>query len=139
MSLLYISKVYLFMSLPYIPKIYLFISLPYIPINTPPSTQPNQQTRRHPYRYAIIHQYYTAISVACLIYILSEYSHTKFKFNCTFLETFNTLRTGLLNCLNARSRGLKFRHRASCIQGQAFRYSPENAFYIFNQQIYSII
>jgi len=26
----------------------------------------------------------------------------------------NTLRTGLLNCLNARSRGLTFRHRASC-------------------------
>ena len=51
----------------------------------------------------------------------------------------NTLRTGLLNCLNARSRGLTFRHRAFCIQGQAFRYSPENAFYIFNQQIYFII
>ena len=27
----------------------------------------------------------------------------------------NILRTGLLNCLNARSRGLNFRHRASCI------------------------
>ena len=27
----------------------------------------------------------------------------------------NTLRMGLLNCLNARSRGLTFRHRASCI------------------------
>ena len=27
----------------------------------------------------------------------------------------NTLRTGLLNCLNARSQGLTFRHRASCI------------------------
>ena len=27
----------------------------------------------------------------------------------------NTFRTGLLNCLNARSRGLTFRHRASCI------------------------
>ena len=36
---------------------------------------------------------------------------------------------------------LTFRHRASCIhvQGQAFHYSPENAFYIFNQQIYFII
>ena len=31
------------------------------------------------------------------------------------------------------------RHRASCILGQAFRYTPENAFYIFNQQIYFII
>ena len=27
----------------------------------------------------------------------------------------NTLRAGLLNRLNARSRGLTFRHRASCI------------------------
>ena len=26
-----------------------------------------------------------------------------------------TLRTGLLNCLNALSRSLTFRHRASCI------------------------
>jgi hypothetical protein len=35
--------------------------------------------------------------------------------------------------------GLTCRHRASCILGQAFHYSPENAFYIFNQQIYFII
>ena len=34
---------------------------------------------------------------------------------------------------------LIFRHRASSILGQAFRYSPENAFYIFHQQIYFII
>ena len=34
---------------------------------------------------------------------------------------------------------LTFRHCASCILGQAFHYSPENAFYIFNQQIYFII
>ena len=34
---------------------------------------------------------------------------------------------------------LTFRHRASCILGQAFHYSPENASYIFNQQIYFII
>ena len=34
---------------------------------------------------------------------------------------------------------LTFKHRASCILGQAVRYSPENAFYIFNQQIYLII
>ena len=34
---------------------------------------------------------------------------------------------------------LTFRHRASCILGQAFHYSPENTFYIFNQQIYFII
>ena len=31
--------------------------------------------------------------------------------------------------------------QAPCVlyMGQAFRYSPENAFYIFNQQIYFII
>ena len=37
------------------------------------------------------------------------------------------------------TRSLTFRHRASSLLGQAFRYSPENAFYIFNQQIYFII
>ena len=36
-------------------------------------------------------------------------------------------------------RNLTFRQRASCILGKAFHYSPENAFYIFNQQIYFII
>ena len=36
-------------------------------------------------------------------------------------------------------RCLTFRHRASCFIGQAFRYPPENAFYVFNQQIYFII
>jgi len=34
---------------------------------------------------------------------------------------------------------LTFRHRTSCILGQVFHYSPENDFYIFNQQIYFII
>jgi len=34
---------------------------------------------------------------------------------------------------------LTFRQRASCVLGQTFHYSPENAFYIFNQQIYFII
>jgi len=34
---------------------------------------------------------------------------------------------------------LTFRHRASSILRQASRYSPENAFYIFNQQIYFIV
>ena len=35
-------------------------------------------------------------------------------------------------------RDLTCRHRASCILGQAFHYSPEKAFYILNQQIYFI-
>ena len=44
-----------------------------------------------------------------------------------------------VTCADLVGFTLTFRHRASCIQGQAFRYSPENAFYIFNQQIYFII
>ena len=43
--------------------------------------------------------------------------------------------SNLYECENWRFI-LTFRHRASCILGQAFHYSPENAFYIFNQQIY---
>ena len=38
-------------------------------------------------------------------------------------------------CLAQMTVVLTFRHRVSCILGQAFHYSPENAFYIFNQQI----
>ena len=40
---------------------------------------------------------------------------------------------------SVRVAGLTFRHRASSVLGQAFRYSPENAYYIFNQQLYFII
>ena len=83
-------------------------------------------------------------------YLLKNLSHRRFAFRKSYFGLFvvfvvakvahiNTLRTGLLNYLNARSRGLTFRHRASCIEGQALRFSPENAFYIFNQQIYFII
>ena len=50
-----------------------------------------------------------------------------------FFHHFNPLPT------KGRWLYLTFRHRASCLLGQAFRYSPENAFYIFNQQIYFII
>ena len=42
-------------------------------------------------------------------------------------------------CHYFHEKRLTFRYRASSILGQAFRYSPENAFYIFNQQIYFII
>ena len=44
-----------------------------------------------------------------------------------------------LKLMYSRFFPLTFRHRASSIQGQAFHYSSENAFYIFNQQIYFII
>jgi len=47
--------------------------------------------------------------------------------------TNNSVLNSITNCL------LTFRHRTSCILGQAFHYSPENAFYIFNQQTYFFI
>ena len=65
-------------------------------------------------------------------------------FCCSKLE-FHSSKVHICNCNrrsnNAKLRGvsLTFRHRASSILGQAFRYSPESAFYIFNQQIYFII
>ena len=60
---------------------------------------------------------------------------TTAKVNCKLLSQY-------LYIFRHRSKPLlllTFRHRASCILGQAFHYSPENAFYIFNQQIYFII
>ena len=49
------------------------------------------------------------------------------------------IETGFSSVTSFFSISLTFRHRASCILGQAFHYSPENGFYIFNQQIYFII
>ena len=80
-----------------------------------------------------INRYQRLLGTFALLLVKKQCTNTR------IVPNFNILRTGLLNCLNARSRGLNFRHRASCIQGQAFRYSPENAFCIFNQQIYFII
>jgi hypothetical protein len=40
---------------------------------------------------------------------------SRWALEATQLSSINTLRTGLLNCLNARSRGLTVRHCASCI------------------------
>jgi len=52
---------------------------------------------------------------------------------------FTALQSCTRNFTAKRSVTLTFRHRASCILGQALHYSPEKAFYIFNQQIYFII
>ena len=56
-------------------------------------------------------------------------------FFCALLESIIQYIHGSVH----RNSILTFRHRASSIQGQAFHYSPEKAFYIFNQQIYFII
>ena len=61
---------------------------------------------------------------------------SKFIFTIIFIEN-KTMHK--LHAIRASVQFLNFRHRASCILGQAFRYYPENAFYIFNQQIYFII
>ena len=57
--------------------------------------------------------------------------HLEAEFNRQYVDFFNIqlIYPGILT----------FRRRASCILGQAFHYSPEKAFYVFNQQIYFII
>jgi len=61
-------------------------------------------------------------AIKCFVYTLDilwvKLQGILLRFNIVSLSTYgpiNTLRTGLLNCLNARSQGLTFRHRASCI------------------------
>ena len=56
----------------------------------------------------------TSAHILCDCEVLASLRHA---YLGSFLdaEDVNTLRTGLLNCLNARSRGLTFRYRASCI------------------------
>ena len=52
---------------------------------------------------------------------------------------FNTLRTGLVNGLNARSRGLTFSNMRPVYRDRRFATLQRTLFYIFNQQIYFII
>ena len=59
--------------------------------------------------------------------------------NCFFFSNTNIITPKYNLAICPWVWDLTFRHRASCILGQAFHYSPENAFYIFNQQIYFII
>ena len=98
-----------------------------------------EQTRAH-------HQEVNCINTASGIVTLktSEWSKiTKIQFSCIATMQLNCILVILDHSLVFRvtipDAVLTFRHRASCILGQAFRYSPENAFYIFNQQIYFII
>ena len=53
--------------------------------------------------------------VLVLLWNRRVFLQSSFRILCEHSFFLNTLRTGLLNCLNARSRGLTFRHRASCI------------------------
>ena len=64
----------------------------------------------------------------CTIHFIMQYIEPVSEWSCwrMFIETWP-------------HSELTFRHRASSIEEQAFRYSPENAFYVFNLQIYFII
>ena len=64
----------------------------------------------------------------CTIHLIMQYIEPFSEWSCwrMFIETWP-------------HSELNFRYRASSIEEQAFRYSPENAFYIFNQEIYFII
>ena len=77
---------------------------------------------------------YMSVCVLCL-HILFRRTHLI----GSFLPQTLLLLQVLVHFWLIASMVLTFRHRASCILGQAFHYSPENAFYIFNQQIYFII
>ena len=62
---------------------------------------------------------FDSLTLRCIVRLRSELRKNNIYIalclNILSLIVHNTLRTGLLNCLNARSRGLTFRHRASCI------------------------
>ena len=78
-------------------------------------------------------------------YIVASLAVTMKVFNPSKDETCmlykDSVRTALQTVFTSviKTKLLTFRHRASQYTGQVFRYSPENAFYIFNQQIYFII
>jgi len=56
-----------------------------------------------------------------------------YKYTCIYMEFV------VFHSSNYNTVYLTFRHRASSIEGQAFHYSSEKAFYIFNQQIYILL
>jgi len=70
--------------------------------------------------------------------LYSEMSWQVARSYCAFRGSFYSERL-VLKLPTGRTSVLIFRHCASCILGQAFYYSPESAFYTFNQQIYFII
>ena len=69
---------------------------------------PVEACRKHIDHVKNMRLYHSALIAVCVQFITSRRTNTR-------TVILNTLRTGLLNCLNARSRGLNFRHRASCI------------------------
>ena len=86
-------------------------------------------------------------TMPCLVYLIHASCSVHLILTVQFLQPHITFSLININILLAPCSEtslvhffpLIFRHRVSCILGQAFHYSPENAFYIFNQQIYFII
>jgi len=76
------------------------------------------------------------LSVSFIVYLSSNISTRKNTYILSYVRYFRIselhrkISTNLLRLDQVRT--LNFRHRACCILGQAFHYSPENAFYIFN-------
>ena len=75
--------------------------------------------------------------------ILYFYHHSRLEVYCS-LKHDDSCQSGLLkHFLSVKLVGSVFNiyiiYIFNLYIGQAFRYSPENAFYIFNRQIYSII
>ena len=88
---------------------------------------------RHSYKATYVDE--IKLCIACTEYFFFFWlNHT-----CWISVVLTCLRLRYHEILRTKKYELTFRHRASCILGQAFHYSPENAFYIFNQQIYFII
>ena len=72
--------------------------------------------------------------------IIATYACLRFGRCCLYCDcSYGARIFSLVYVPHTESLRLTLRHRASYILGQAFRYSPENAFYVFNQQIYFII
>ena len=84
-----------------------------------------------------IRKLYVILAVNVLIWTFCSVTARMISASVTFHEIVSALKV-YWEALHSSSP-LTSRHRASCILGQAFHYSPENAFYIFNQQIYFII
>ena len=75
----------------------------------------------------------------CTLRCASHVRYDSKQLDCVTVEAVNRTLADKTAAVRVMQLQLTFRHRASCILGQAFHYSPENAFYKFNQQIYFII
>ena len=69
----------------------------------------------------------------CVAFMLCEALCACVVIGLSYSNVADTVTAQAREKLAVGGHSLTFRHRASCILGQAFHYSSENAFYIFNQ------